>query len=338
MTLQTGLQRVWSAGLALMCAGLAHAASLGVSFPVATFTLARGQNADLVVSLHNPGANWVLVNGVSGSWPDDVGGAALGEGALALLPGAIGPGETWLGSIGTIQIAPDAPLGHRVIVLALVGGEFEADTDAIGTAYFAVDVQDPACLASVSEAPTPLTVSAGSVASFSVQSSAPGAIAYQWRRNGEDLSDAGTISGAHSASLSIQSASANDAGSYDVLLTTPCGAISTAPVALTVSGVTSAPPAGVSLALALAPPRPNPFSSTARFDWTMPRTAHVRLAIHDLAGRPVVTLADHEYGPGAQSIIWDGNLPDGTPARPGFYVERLEVEGRVLTRRLLRIR
>ena len=49
-----------------------------------------------------------------------------------------------------------------------------------------------------------------------------GPLSYQWRKNGTPISDGGSISGATTASLTIDPATFGDAGSYDVLVTDSC--------------------------------------------------------------------------------------------------------------------
>jgi hypothetical protein len=56
-------------------------------------------------------------------------------------------------------------------------------------------------------------------------------LTYQWRKNGVDLADGGTISGATTANLNISSTVADDAGYYDVLVRKP-GAIVTSQAAI----------------------------------------------------------------------------------------------------------
>lgn len=56
-------------------------------------------------------------------------------------------------------------------------------------------------------------------------------LSYQWRKNGVDLTDGGTITGATTANLNISSTAADDAGYYDVLVRRT-GAIVTSQAAL----------------------------------------------------------------------------------------------------------
>jgi fibronectin type 3 domain-containing protein len=86
-----------------------------------------------------------------------------------------------------------------------------------------------------SQIPADLSIIEGQTATFSVQ--VGGATAYLWRRNGSPLSDGGNISGATTATLTIDPASASDAGSYDCRVTSPCGTRFSPPGILTVNPV-----------------------------------------------------------------------------------------------------
>jgi hypothetical protein len=83
--------------------------------------------------------------------------------------------------------------------------------------------------------PSPLSVNAGDPASFSVSATGSPAPTFQWRLNGSNLSDGGTISGATASTLNISSTVAGDAGNYDVVLTNSCGTTTSNTAALTVS-------------------------------------------------------------------------------------------------------
>jgi gliding motility-associated-like protein len=69
--------------------------------------------------------------------------------------------------------------------------------------------------------PADLTVCEGSPAVFSVTASGAG-LMYQWRRNGVNLSNGGSVSGATTSTLTINPASASDAATYDVIVTGNC--------------------------------------------------------------------------------------------------------------------
>ncbi|MFN8003068.1 MAG: immunoglobulin domain-containing protein [Acidobacteriota bacterium] len=72
----------------------------------------------------------------------------------------------------------------------------------------------------------------GGSVTFNVGAAGVG-LSYQWRKNGAP------ISGATNSSFAIPSASAADAGSYDVVVTGSCGTATSGAVSLTINGSTS---------------------------------------------------------------------------------------------------
>jgi hypothetical protein len=67
-----------------------------------------------------------------------------------------------------------------------------------------------------------VSVIVGSTAVLHADASGFGPVTYQWRRNGVPLSDGGPISGATTATLTIDPVAFTDAGSYDVLVSDSC--------------------------------------------------------------------------------------------------------------------
>ncbi len=90
--------------------------------------------------------------------------------------------------------------------------------------------------------------------------------------------------------------------------------VDAAPVNLT--GVPPGPGPAVRLEFA----QPNPFAGQARIAYTLSVATRIDLAIVDLAGRHVRTLASGQLtGPGEQIVPWDGRTDDGRTARAGVY-------------------
>jgi hypothetical protein len=83
--------------------------------------------------------------------------------------------------------------------------------------------------------PNAASVQSGGSASFSVVASGTVPLSYQWRKDGS------SISGATSATYSINSTSTNDAGSYTVVVTNSAGSATSNAATLTVSAVVVAP-------------------------------------------------------------------------------------------------
>ncbi|MBN2273598.1 MAG: immunoglobulin domain-containing protein, partial [Bacteroidales bacterium] len=79
----------------------------------------------------------------------------------------------------------------------------------------------------ITDQPDPLTQCQGTDATFSVTATGTG-LAYQWRKDGSD------ISGAANASYTINNITPADAGSYDVVITGTCGTVTSTAATLTV--------------------------------------------------------------------------------------------------------
>jgi hypothetical protein len=83
--------------------------------------------------------------------------------------------------------------------------------------------------------------------------------------------------------------------------------------------------AGVTM---LAPPRPNPASSAARFDFVIGtslaagRPVPVSLTIHDVQGRLVRTVYEGAHDAGRYSTSWDTRDEGGRPVAVGLYYAR----------------
>jgi len=65
---------------------------------------------------------------------------------------------------------------------------------------------------------------------------------------------------------------------------------------------------------------PNPFNPRVNFDFDLPRTANIRLAIFDLRGRQVTVLLDERLEPGTHRTHWDGRSDDGRSVASGIYM------------------
>ena len=71
----------------------------------------------------------------------------------------------------------------------------------------------------ISSQPQSRTNNAGTAAAFSVSASGSVPLAYQWKKNGSNLSDGGNVSGATNATLTLANVLKADAGTYSVVIT-----------------------------------------------------------------------------------------------------------------------
>jgi glucose/arabinose dehydrogenase len=80
-------------------------------------------------------------------------------------------------------------------------------------------------------------------------------------------------------------------------------------------------------AFALEAIYPNPFGDRATIPFRLDEPASVSLAVYDLLGRHVRTLADVALPAGSHVQTWDGQDAAGRPVSEGAYVVRLRVDG-----------
>jgi hypothetical protein len=72
---------------------------------------------------------------------------------------------------------------------------------------------------------------------------------------------------------------------------------------------------------------PNPFTTTTRVAFSLPKAGHASLRLYDVAGRLVRTLEDSDLPAGTYTRVWDKKTDHGTTAMAGLYFYRLDVDG-----------
>lgn len=86
----------------------------------------------------------------------------------------------------------------------------------------------------IPNSPQSLALFAGRPATFSITASGDQPLTYQWRTNGVNIANGGTVSGATTPTLSISSVALGNAGSYDVVVGNIVGSITSSVATLTV--------------------------------------------------------------------------------------------------------
>lgn len=94
------------------------------------------------------------------------------------------------------------------------------------------------------------------------------------------------------------------------------------------------PSAPVDLTLA-----PNPLTSRVSIRYRLaPGTRSVHIAVYDLHGRLVTSLARSSAGISERAAVWDGRDRFGDPVGAGLYVVRLQTENRTIAAKLVVVR
>ncbi|MBT5057860.1 MAG: T9SS type A sorting domain-containing protein [Gemmatimonadetes bacterium] len=89
---------------------------------------------------------------------------------------------------------------------------------------------------------------------------------------------------------------------------------------------------------ALHPNVPNPFNPHTQILFDLPRSAPVRLTIHDMLGRRVRTLLTGFRRAGTHRVDWDGRDLDGESLSSGVYFYRLVTQHTAVARSMLLLR
>jgi 1,4-alpha-glucan branching enzyme len=135
--------------------------------------------------------------------------------------------------------------------------------------------------------------------------------------NSQDTQYGGT--GPANPGLRVTEAVANDAWAQSLVVALPkmTLAVFAPTAALDVPAVSRAG------GLELSAPWPNPSRGGSRLSFTLPGRTSGSLAILDLAGRTVRTLAFGTLEAGLHTVAWDGADASGRMASPGLYFARL---------------
>jgi hypothetical protein len=86
---------------------------------------------------------------------------------------------------------------------------------------------------------------------------------------------------------------------------------------------------------ALSQNYPNPFNPTTTIAFSIKERGHVSLAIYNVAGERVQTLADEIVAAGAHTSVWDGRDAAGQPVSSGVYFYQLKATGFEQTRKMV---
>ncbi|GAB4380356.1 MAG: hypothetical protein Kow0042_30430 [Calditrichia bacterium] len=88
----------------------------------------------------------------------------------------------------------------------------------------------------------------------------------------------------------------------------------------------------------LYPNYPNPFNSSTRITYQLPKQMEIELLIFNLLGATVRTLAKSNQSAGIHDVWWDGKDDSGREVASGVYIFRLKVADKLFFRKLLLIR
>jgi flagellar hook assembly protein FlgD len=80
---------------------------------------------------------------------------------------------------------------------------------------------------------------------------------------------------------------------------------------------------------------PNPFNPTTNIQFAVPQQGTITLAVYNVLGQRVKTLATGVYPPGHYMVTWDGKDESGRAVASGIYFSRLETGSIALVKKML---
>jgi hypothetical protein len=80
---------------------------------------------------------------------------------------------------------------------------------------------------------------------------------------------------------------------------------------------------GVPTEFALSQNYPNPFNPSTTIDFAVPHTAETEIAVYDILGQKVATIAKGLYTTGFYTVTWDGKNGAGADVSSGVYFVRM---------------
>ena len=83
---------------------------------------------------------------------------------------------------------------------------------------------------------------------------------------------------------------------------------------------------------------PNPFNPATVIRFSLPEPGEVELAVFNILGRRVATLAEGVHEAGEHTVRWDGRDDEGNGVSSGVYLYRLKAGERSQTRKMLLVR
>ncbi len=84
---------------------------------------------------------------------------------------------------------------------------------------------------------------------------------------------------------------------------------------------------------------PNPFNPNTKVDFTVPKTANVKLVIYDIRGREIKTLINNQaLFPGKYTVDWNSVGNDGAMVSTGVYFYRMITENTAITKKMMLVK
>ncbi len=79
---------------------------------------------------------------------------------------------------------------------------------------------------------------------------------------------------------------------------------------------------------------PNPFNMQTQISFYLPERSEVKLAIYNILGQKVKTLAGAPMEAGTHTVTWDGKNETGSTVASGVYFYKLNAGNEMITKKM----
>ena len=83
---------------------------------------------------------------------------------------------------------------------------------------------------------------------------------------------------------------------------------------------------------------PNPFNPSTTIEFDIATLSNISLAVYDLTGKEVYSLANGYHAPGRYSVVWNAMDMNGESVSSGMYIYQLRTSESVITKKLVLLR
>ena len=83
---------------------------------------------------------------------------------------------------------------------------------------------------------------------------------------------------------------------------------------------------------------PNPFNPSTTIEFDVAKSANISLAVYDLTGKEIYSLANGYYVAGQYSVVWNATDSNGEDVSSGMYIYQLRTSESVMTKKLVLLR
>lgn len=80
---------------------------------------------------------------------------------------------------------------------------------------------------------------------------------------------------------------------------------------------------------------PNPFNAQTTIPFSLSSQERVKIAVFDVLGRNIRTLADKVFSPGNHAVLWDGTDSTGREVTSGIFFYKLIGKKQTVTKKML---